>query len=201
MGKAYGRGDAGPSCAHEFAVADVILTRALFLAALWQEFRNGDINATRVYIVSWCGVGWMCSPRNQNTAPSGPPPVVRAPAAGQSWRYAKHDYFTRSIVDTQIDRVSKIVESVEIESRSETAEDKPITGILPWGESWWKEYMGTDAHIARAPTEMQSPWGMIVVDPHWSEMQAFEKAIPLWPGSCGPAGPDRWYELYDTGQP
>ena len=70
----------------------------------------------------------------------GPTPVIRSPAVGQSWRYAKHDYFTGKVVDTQIDRVSKIGESIEIESRSETAEDQPIT-YPSWGESWWRKYM------------------------------------------------------------
>jgi hypothetical protein len=118
-------------------------------------------------------------------APGGPPPVARAPAVGQSWRYAKHDYFTGFIVDTQIDRVSKIGQSVEIESHSEAAGDKPIK-YPSWGERWWHEYMGTDANTARTPTEVQKPWGMIVVDPHWSELQAFEKAIPLWPTQLRP---------------
>jgi hypothetical protein len=116
---------------------------------------------------------------------SGPEPAVRVPAVGQSWRYAKHDYFTGKVVDTQIDRVSKIGKSVEIESRSETAEDKPVT-LPSWGAGWWQEYMGNEAAVAPGPTEVQKPWGMIVVDPHWSELQAFEKAIPLWPSQLRP---------------
>jgi hypothetical protein len=111
--------------------------------------------------------------------------VARAPAVGQSWRYAKHDYFTGAIVDTQIDRVSKIGGAVEIESHSETSADGPITYPF-WGEHWWQEYMGTATTIAPYPTEVQKPWGMIVVDPHWSELQAFEKAIPLWPVQLRP---------------
>jgi hypothetical protein len=121
----------------------------------------------------------------QSPAPSDPPPVVRAPVVGQLWRYAKHDYFTGSIVDTQIDRVSKVGESIEIESRSETSADKPIT-YPSWGAGWWREYMGTDTNVAQVPTEVQNPWGMIIVDPHWSELQAFEKAIPLWPTQLRP---------------
>jgi hypothetical protein len=104
---------------------------------------------------------------------------------GQSWRYAKHDYFTGEIVDTQIDRVTKMDKSIEIESRSETSADKP-TKYPSWGERWWQEYMGTDTTITRAPTEVQKPWGMIIIDPHWSELQVFEKAIPLWPTQLRP---------------
>ena len=127
-----------------------------------------------------------CVGRGTNTpTPGGLAPVVRAPAVGQSWRYAKHDTFTGKVVDTQIDRVSKIGRSIEIESRSEKAENKPI--MFPsWGDRWWKEYMGDEAAVAPAPTEVQKPWGMIVIDPHWSELQAFEKAIPLWPSQLRP---------------
>jgi hypothetical protein len=144
------------------------------------------ISTRREFILSVGTVSVGCVACGTTTpAPSGPPPVVRAPAEGQSWRYAKRDYFTGSILDTQIDRVSKIGKSVEIESRSETFADKPIT-FPSWGERWWKEYMNTDTNFAPAPTEVQKPWGMIVVDPHWSELQAFEKAIPLWPERLRP---------------
>jgi hypothetical protein len=112
---------------------------------------------------------------------------------GQSWRYAKHDYFTGKVVDTQIDRVSKIGQSVEIESRSETAEDRPIT-FPSWGESWWHKYMRADAARIGGPIEIQRPWGMVVVDPHWSEMQSFEKAIPIWPSELRPG----WSSVVST---
>ena len=118
-------------------------------------------------------------------ATSSPAPVVRAPAVGQSWRYAKHDYFRGKVVDTQIDRVSKISNSVEVESHSERGKDHQIT-FPSWGDSWWQEYMGSETGVAAAPTEVQKPWGMIVIDPHWAEPQAFEKAIPLWPSQLVP---------------
>src|ERR1700751_1131823 len=97
---------------------------------------------------------------------------VRAPAVDQSWRYAKHDYFTGKIIDTQIDRVSKIGQSIEIESHLEAAEDKPIT-FHSWGETWWHKYMPADAPRIGGRIEIHRPWGMVVVDPHWSEMQWF----------------------------
>ncbi|HXC08989.1 MAG TPA: hypothetical protein VNV61_08670 [Steroidobacteraceae bacterium] len=144
------------------------------------------MSTRREFVLLTGGAAVGCVARGTTApAPSDSPPVVRAPAVGQSWRYAKHDYFTRSIVDTQIDRVSKIGQSVEIESRSEAAGDKAIK-YPSWGERWWHEYMGTDTSAARIPTEVQKPWGMIIVDPHWSELQAFEKAIPLWPTQLRP---------------
>lgn len=137
-----------------------------------------------IYFAAAASVGCVARGTTAPT-PSGPAPVVRAPAVGQSWRYAKHDYFTGKLVETQVDRVSKIGRSVQIESRSETGGDKPIT-FPSWGDSWWQAYMGNETAIAPAPTEVQNPWGMIIIDPHWSELQAFEKAIPLWPSQLVP---------------
>lgn len=117
--------------------------------------------------------------------PGGAPPLVRSPAVGQSWRYAKHDYITGDVVDTQIDRVSKISPSIEVESRSETAEDSPIT-YPSWGESWRQKYMPADAARTGGPIEIQNPWGRVVVDPHWSDLQSFEKPIPIWPAELRP---------------
>jgi len=137
-----------------------------------------------IYLAAAASVG--CAARGTTVpASGGPAPVVRAPAVGQSWRYAKHDFFTRRVVDTQIDRVSKIGQSVEIESHSEKSEDRPIT-FPSWGDSWWQEYLGNATAVAPVPTEVQKPWGMIVIDPHWSELQAFQKAIPLWPTQLVP---------------
>lgn len=137
-----------------------------------------------LYLAAAASVG--CVARGTDTpTPGGGAPVARSPAVGQSWRYAKHDYITGQVVDTQIDEVSKIGLSVEIESRSETAEDGPIT-YPSWGENWRKKYMPADAARIGGPIEIQSPSGMVVVDPHWSEMQSFEKAIPLWPSELRP---------------
>jgi hypothetical protein len=144
------------------------------------------ISTRREFIVLAAALSTGCVGRGtEGAAPSGPAPVVRAPAVGQSWRYAKHDYFTGKVVATQVDRVSKIGQSVEIESRSESGADRSIT-LPSWGESWWQEYLGDDAALVAGPTEVQKPWGMIVIDPHWSELQAFETAIPLWPTELRP---------------
>ncbi len=118
-------------------------------------------------------------------AARGAAPVIRTPAVGQSWRYAKHDYFSGELVDTQIDRVSKVGESIEIESRSETAAERPIA-YPSWGESWWRKYMGADAARTGGRIEIHRPWGMVAVDPHWPELQSFEKAVPIWPSELRP---------------
>jgi hypothetical protein len=142
-----------------------------------------------LYLAAAASVG--CAARGKSPlasgspAPGNPAPVVRAPAVGQSWRYAKHDYITGELIDTQIDRVSQIGPSIEIESRSETAELRPMA-FPSWGESWWHTYLPADAAHSGGPIEIHRPWGMVAVDPHWSEMQSFEKAIPIWPAELRP---------------
>jgi hypothetical protein len=144
------------------------------------------ISTRRDFILFSAAASVGCAASGTKTqAPSGAALIVRPPALGQSWRYAKHDYFTDKIVDTEIDRVSALDNSIVIETHSETAGDKRIR-YPSWGDSWWHEYMGNDETPARAPIEVQKPWGMIVVDPHWSELQAFKKAMPLWPSQLRP---------------
>src|ERR1700675_1461197 len=122
-----------------------------------------------IFLAAAASVG-CAAPGIKGPSLSNPLPVVRAPAVGQSWCYRKHDSFTGALVDTEINRVSAIGKSVEIELHSEKTGDKPMT-YPSWGDGWWQEYMPTDTTIARAPTEVQKPWGMVVVDPHWSEVQ------------------------------
>jgi hypothetical protein len=145
------------------------------------------ISTRRDFLLCAAAVSVGCATRGtESHAPIGlAAPTVRPPAVGQSWRYAKHDYFTGEVVDTQIDRVSKIGPSVEVESRSEAAEDKPMT-YSSWGESWWRKYMRADAARIGGPIEIQNPLGMVVIDPHWTEMQSFKEAIPLWPSELRP---------------
>ena len=137
-----------------------------------------------LYLAAAASVGCVARGVDAPT-PGGAAPVVRPAAVGQSWRYAKHDYITGQVVDTQIDQVSKIGQSVEVESRSETAEERPVT-YPSWGESSWQKYMPAGAARIGGPIEVQSPWGTVAIDPHWSEMQAFEKPIPLWPSELRP---------------
>ena len=139
-----------------------------------------SLTSRRTFLVSvgTLSAGYIARATTVN-APVGASTIVRPPAVGQSWRYAQHDYFTSQLVDTQTDRVSMVGASIEVESHFETARGAPK--IYPsWGESWWRKYMGEAARFG-GPIEIHRPWGMVVVDPHWSELQSFEQAIPLWP--------------------
>ena len=110
---------------------------------------------------------------------------VREPGVDQSWRYAKRDYFTGSMIDTQVARVSAVGQIIEVESRSESGNDQPTTDAA-WGAPWLRKYMSGGRTTGRLPSEVQAPWGMVLVDPHWSEIQVYEKPIPLWPTQLRP---------------
>src|SRR6266853_5999893 len=45
--------------------------------------------------------------------------AVRPPMPGQTWRYAKHDFFTGALLDIQVDRVSAVDRTIDIASHTE----------------------------------------------------------------------------------
>jgi hypothetical protein len=104
---------------------------------------------------------------------------VRAPVIGQSWRYSQHDLFTHALVDNQVDRVTAIDRTVEIASNSEAANDD---AKAKWGTEFLHKYLGRrDKTGGPLPSEIQGPWGMVLVDPHWGLLQVYEAPVPLWP--------------------
>jgi hypothetical protein len=117
----------------------------------------------------------------------------RQPAGGQSWQYVKHDVFTGAIVDTQTDRVSSVGQAIEIETRSEKTVGTPIK-YPSWGAPWWHKYLGRDPSAGPLPNEIQEPWGLVLVDSHWTELQVYKTPIPLWPSELRPG----WSTTVDT---
>jgi len=110
---------------------------------------------------------------------------------GQTWRYAKHDLFTGALLDTQVDRVSAVERTIDIESHTEgdTAAESA---------SRWRRYFARPKSAVDLPTEIQSPWGMILVDPHWGRAQVYEPAIPLWPTTLQPGWQARINTTYKS---
>jgi hypothetical protein len=123
---------------------------------------------------------------------------VRQPAVGQSWRYAKHDIFTRTVVDEQVDRVATVDHSVEITSSYQTANDENAAKAR-WGVGLLRKYLGhRDSPAGTLPSEIQDPWGMVALDPHWSQIQVYETPIPLWPTQLRPGWRTRISTKYKT---
>lgn len=100
-------------------------------------------------------------------APS-PTPKVRAPKVGQEWVYTVRNVFNQAVVDKVTERVVFVGKEVRIERIGEKA--------------------------GRLPDEIQSPWGYVLQDPHWSPPQVFQQAMPLWPEQLSPG----WSGFYRT---
>jgi hypothetical protein len=124
-------------------------------------------------------------------------PTARPPAVGQSWRYAKRDYYTHAVIDDQIDSIAAVGRTIDIDSRSEAAKAGAETAT--WGTAWLRKYIPhrelTDGPL---PSEIQDPWGKVLVDPHWGQVQVYETAIPLWPNQLVPGWKTHLNTKYKT---
>jgi hypothetical protein len=100
---------------------------------------------------------------------------VRGPKIGQWWRYAKRDAFTGKLVETQVERVTEVGDTIKIERWREAAEEHQS-----WGTKWLHPDRRTGGEEL-LQAEVQQPWGMILVDPHWDPLQVYRTPIPLWP--------------------
>lgn len=103
-------------------------------------------------------VGCIASqPYPQGVALSQPQviPQIRPPKVGQEWVYRVRNVFNQAIVDTVTEKVVSVGNEIRIARSGEKS------GPLP--------------------DEIQSPWGFILQDPHWSPPQRFAQALPLWP--------------------
>ena len=153
----------------------------------------------RFFLLSSAALSAGCvigQPRADETAPSAL--NVRPPVAGQSWRYAKHDFYSRRVVDEQVDQIATVNGSVEIDSsyKSAARERPPPTG---WGADFLRKYVAQpQAHTGELPSEIQDPWGMVVVDPHWDQVQVYETPIPLWPAQLEPGWQSHFNTRYKT---
>jgi len=94
----------------------------------------------RAFLLSAAAVSVGCVARGTE-APIGAVASVRQPIVGQSWRYAKHDFFTGAIVDNQIvDRVTAVGQTIQIESHSEAAPEGPVR-YPSWDAPWREKYL------------------------------------------------------------
>jgi hypothetical protein len=125
--------------------------------------------------------------------------AVRTPQVGQSWRYAKHDLITRTVLDIEVNAVSAVGPTVAIDSRSDdgaTVKSAPAS----WGMGWLRRYIRRDRPDGPLPGEVQAPWGRILVDPHWGHVQAYEAPLPLWPSELRPGWKTRVRSQYKSDQ-
>jgi hypothetical protein len=155
-------------------------------------------NVTRRYfLLSSAALSVGCTMRRPAAAPAGSASAVRSPAVGQSWRYAKFDIFTRTLVDDQIDQVAAVGRTIDIDSRSEAAKNQKA--VPKWGDSWLRKYIPRrELPEGPLPSEIQAPWGQVLVDPHWIQVQVYEAPIPLWPEQLSPGWKSHFNTKYKT---
>ncbi len=153
----------------------------------------------RHFLMSSVALSVGCAMRRPETPPHAASDLtVRGPALGQSWRYAKLDLYAHTLVNLQIDSVSAIGKTVDIDSRSEAARP-PSTVDSSWGDGWLAKYTPhRDSHTFPLPSEVQSPWGSVWADPHWSQVQVYETPIPLWPQILVPGWRAHIHTRYKT---
>ena len=106
-------------------------------------------------------------PRGVVEAQPQPTPVVRPPRVGQEWVYQVRNVFNQEVVDVITEKVVSVGDQIRI-SRS---------GVK----------------VGQLPDEIQSPWGYVIQDPHWSPPQIFTPAVPLWPTQLNPQ-PNVFYQ-------
>ena len=126
------------------------------------------------------------------TSPTPVSPIVRPPGLGQSWHYARHDGITGKIIDVQVDRISALGHTINIESWSEAALANTPSSL--WGAKWLHPVERAASRARSLSSEVQEPWGMIIVDPHWDLVQVYARPIPLWPTQLRPG----WRSLVNT---
>jgi hypothetical protein len=62
------------------------------------------------------------------------------------------------------------------------------------------DYFDRPKSAVDLPTEIQSSWGMVLVDPHWDRVQVYEPSLPLWPTTLQPGWQTRINAKYKSSE-
>jgi hypothetical protein len=152
----------------------------------------------RFFLLSTAALPLGCAISRRQPTLLTPSPTVRQPVVGQSWRYAKHDLFTGALVDTQDDQIASVDRTVEINSRTESEKKDARAAGSAGSLNWVRKYFEHPRTGGPLPSEVQDPWGMVLVDPHWAQVQVYETPVPLWPTRLQPGWQDHISTKYQT---
>ena len=153
----------------------------------------------RLFLLSSATIPVACA-MNRGSIPPERAAGLRAPKLGQSWRYAKHDLISRALVDVEVDRIAAVGKTIDIDSRTEGSEAKASSPSSFWGTNWLRRYFDRAKPSMVLPSEVQAPWGMVLVDPHWNHVQVYEAPIPLWPTELVPGWHSHIRSKYKTAE-
>jgi hypothetical protein len=131
----------------------------------------------RLFLVSSLALPAGCAVRTSVPhAAVSAPPNIRQPAVGQAWHYSKRDLYNGGTLHDEVDSVAAIDRLILINTSSGGGR-RPGDGEAG---------------------EIQSPWGMVSVDPHWGELQTYATPVPLWPMQLQPGWQTRVSTKYTT---
>jgi hypothetical protein len=148
----------------------------------------------RIFLLSSASACVGCALNRSGAAPpSGA--TVRGPSVGQSWRYAKLNSYSNRLIDNQTDRIAAVDGSVHIDSHSKPAAE---LAKKSWARRWLSGYVAHDNPLGPLPAEVQQPWGSVLVDPHWPQVQLYDTPIPLWPTELRAGWSGRFSTKYTT---
>ena len=99
-----------------------------------------------------------------------------------------HSWMTKSTASLR-----SVIRSISI--RAARPQGPTSTVGSSWGDGWLTKYIPhRDSYTGPLPSEVQRPWGSVLVDPHWSHVQVYETPIPLWPHKLVPG----WRAYFNT---
>jgi len=127
-------------------------------------------------------VGCAANRMGVGMATPAPVPTLRQPMTGQTWRYAKHDLFNGALLDTEVDRVSSVDRTIDIDSHTRVI----LLRIRPT-QAGGASLLHHPKPAVALPTEIQTSWGTILADPHGAA-SGIRSPIPLWPAKLQPGG-------------
>lgn len=137
-----------------------------------------------------------CAHRLQATAADPSPPgslAVRPPAPGQRWRYRISDGLTGKSLSVVDETVSAVDADIVIDRRTEGSAPPPA-GEEHSGRAIIENFGSHPLPSQTLPHEVQRPWGMIELDPHWDLPQVYAQPIPAWPTELRPG----WSRFINT---
>jgi hypothetical protein len=111
--------------------------------------------------------------------------AVRAPAPGQRWRYRISDGLTDAALATAEESIATVGTDVVIDGRTDRDASRP-SGADSWNRAVREYFGGRPPATETLSREIQRPWGMIALDPHWDVPQIYVQPVPAWPTELRP---------------
>ena len=151
----------------------------------------------RYLLIAAAAFAASCAGRGATGPAAATSPLVRAPQVGQRWRYAKRDLITGAPLDAESFQVAHIGDRIELTSQSDPQRTAANTH---WDPLSFAKRSNKNATPRPLPSEVQQPWGLVIIDPHWKDVQMFKDPVPLWPSELRPGWSGRFHTEYRTAE-